>query len=292
MHAFCKRWIKLLFLLPTLFFFTVYTLYPVATTFRTAFQYNMINSQKHYNTLDNFKRMIKDDHALTAIKNSAIIMLSEFILLFPLSFLLGLLLNISFRGSGFVKLITFTPYILSGVLTTLVWYFVVDPGMGILNPFLKAIGLGKLARVWIGGPTLTPYTVSVIDTWKSIGFYAVLIMAGLKMIPRELNEAATIDGASKPQRAWYLTLPLLKETLKICVVYIIINALQTFQTIVILTRGGPNYKSTVLAYYIYDEQWGFDRNFGYGAALSLILFVLIMGLSIGFLTVTRKRVEN
>ncbi len=292
MYAFSKRWIILLFLLPTLFFFCVYTLYPVAATFRTAFQYNMINSPKHYDTLDNFKRMFKDDHLLSALKNSFIVLVCEFILLFPLSFLLGALLNIDFRGAGLVKLITFTPYILAGVLTTLIWFFIVDPGMGILNPFLKAIGLGKLARVWIGGPALTPYTVSVIDSWKSIGFYAVLVMAGLKMIPRELNEAATIDGVSRVQRSWYITFPLLKETLKICVVYIVIAALQTFQSIVILTRGGPNYKSTVIAFYIYDEQWGFDRNFGYGSAISLILFVAIMGLSVGFLVLTRKRVEE
>jgi ABC-type sugar transport system permease subunit len=292
MYAFSRRWIILLLLLPTLVFFTVYTLYPVASTFRTAFQYNRINTPKHYATMDNWKLMLKDAHLPNAFKNSLIIMACEFVLLFPLSFLLGMLLNINFRGGGVVKVITFLPYILSGVLTTLIWYFIVDPGMGILNPFLRSIGLGKLAAVWIGGPKLTPYTISVIDSWKAIGFYAVLIMAGLKMIPRELNEAATIDGVSRAQRSWYITFPLLRETLKIAVVYIIISALQTFQTVVILTRGGPNYKSTVLAYYIYDEQWGFDRNFGYGAAISLILFVIIMGLSIGFLTLTRKRVEN
>ena len=112
MYAFSKRWIILLFLLPTLVFFTVYTLYPVADTFRTAFQYNRINTPRHYATLDNFKLMFKDAHLANALKNSLIVMVSEFILLFPLSFLLGLLLNINFHGGGIVKLITFTPYIL------------------------------------------------------------------------------------------------------------------------------------------------------------------------------------
>jgi raffinose/stachyose/melibiose transport system permease protein len=292
MYAFSKRWIILLFLLPTLIFFTVWTLYPVASTFRTAFQYNRVNTPKHYATLDNWKKMLTDAHLLGALKNSLIVMFGEFILLFPLSILLGLLLNINFHGGGILKLITFTPYILSGVLTTLIWFFIVDPGMGILNPVLKGIGLGKLVAVWIGGPKLTPYTVSVIDSWKSIGFYAVLIMAGLKMIPRELNEAATIDGVSRRQRTWHITLPLLRETLKICVVYIVINALQTFQTVLILTRGGPNFKSEVIAHYLYEEQWGYDRNIGYGAAISLILFVAVMGISIGFLSLTRRRVEN
>jgi len=292
MHIFCKRWIKLLFLLPTLVFFCVYTLYPVASTFRTTFQYARINTPVHYAGLDNFKKLFADERVPIALKNTAIVTLGELILILPLSFLLGLLLNVKFWGNGLVKLITFIPYILSGIITTLIWFFVVDPGLGVLNGFLKSIKLGSLARVWIGGEYLTPYTVAVIDTWKTIGFYSVLIMAGLKMIPKEYYEAATIDGASQPQKTWYLTIPLLRETLKICVVYVVIYGIQTFQTIVVLTAGGPNYKSHVIATYIYIVQWGYERNFGYGSVVALIMFIAIMGLSIGFLSLTRRRVEN
>jgi raffinose/stachyose/melibiose transport system permease protein len=292
MHIFCKRWIKLLFLLPTLVFFIAYTVYPVVDTFRTTFQYARINTPVHYAGLDNYKALFQDEHLPTVLKNTVIVTMSELILLLPLSLLLGLLLNIDFRGVGFVKVITFTPYILSGVITTLVWFFVVDPGLGILNNFLKSINLKKLALIWIGGETLTPYTVAFLDSWKTIGFYSLLVLAGLKMIPREYYEAATMDGASRFRRTWFITIPLLKETLKVCVVYMIIYGIQTFQTVVVLTSGGPNYKSHVIATYIYWEQWGNPRNFGYGATVALIMFIAIMGLSIGFLSLTRRRVEN
>jgi raffinose/stachyose/melibiose transport system permease protein len=293
MHTFCKRWIKLLFLLPTLVFFSTYTLFPIFSMVRTTFQYNRLGTPPRFQGLQNYALLFQDEVLPTAIRNTFIVTGGELLLIIPFAFLLGLLLNKDFRGNGLIKLISFTPYMLSGVITTLVWFFVIDPRIGVLNNFLKQIGLGTLAKLWIGGKALTPYTVAFLDSWKTLGFYAVLFLAGLKMIPRELYEAATIDGASPTQQSVNLTIPLLKETFKICVVYVIINGFQTFQTVVVLVtpRGNPNYLASVIATYIYDTEWGIPRNMGYGSTLALIMFVAIMGLSIGFLTLTRRRVE-
>lgn len=291
MYLFCKRWIKLLLFLPCLVFFCVWTLYPVLTSFQTAFQFSWLLDPHHYYTLDNWVKLATDWRLPIALKNTGIIVACSFILLFPLGVGLGLFLNIKFRGSGVVKLVTFTPVILSGVMTALIWFFIVDPGLGFLNPFLRSIGLGGLARQWIGGKVLTPYTLSVIGAITGVGWYGVVVMSGLKMIPSEVNEAATIDGVTRWQRTRHITLPMLKETLKIVVVYIVIGSLGTFQSVFVLTRGGPDSRSHVLASYIYGMQWG-ERNMGYGAVLSMILFVLIMGFSIGFLTLTRRRIED
>jgi raffinose/stachyose/melibiose transport system permease protein len=294
MHVFCKRWIKLLFLLPTLVFFCTWTVFPVYSMFKTSFEYNRLGMggavKPKPNGVANYKWMVTDVRLPTVLKNTFITTAIELVLLLPFSFLLGLLLNKSFRGNGVMKLITFMPYIISGVLTSLVWFFVIDPRVGVLNPLLKQLGLGKLALQWIGGPTLTPYTVGVLDSWKAIGFFSVLVLAGMKMIPQELYEAAIIDGASAVRRAWNITIPLLKETFKICTVYIIIGGINTFQTVVILTNGQPNFKSYVIALYTYYEEWS-ARDMGRGCALSVLMFVIIMGLSIGFLQLTRKRVE-
>jgi raffinose/stachyose/melibiose transport system permease protein len=294
MHVFCKRWIKLLFLIPTLVFFCTWTIFPVYDMFKTSFEYNRLGSgtvaKPHPAGLSNYEWMLTDPRLGKILANTFTITGGELLLLIPLSFLLGMILNKSFRGNGVMKLISFLPYIVSGVLTSLVWFFVVDPRIGILNAFLKQVGLGALALQWIGGPVLTPYTVAVLDTWKAIGFYSVLVLAGIKMIPGELYEAAIIDGASGSQRAWNITIPLLKETFKICVVYIIIGGVQTFQTVYMLTGGQPNFKSHVIAGYIYWVEW-IARDMGHGCALSVLMFVIIMGLSIGFLSMTNKRVE-
>jgi raffinose/stachyose/melibiose transport system permease protein len=293
MHLFCKRWIKLLFLLPTLVFFSTYTLYPlyslVTTTF-TNFRFGF--GQTVFSGFGNYKMLLQDPHFLIALKNTFIVTCGEILLILPIAFLLGLLLNRDFRGNNLIKLITFTPYIISGVLTSLVWFFVLDPRIGILNAILKRVGLGALAQLWIGGEVLTPYSVAVIDSWKAQGFYAVLVLAGLKMIPRELYEAATIDGASAPQKAWTITIPMLRETLKTCVVYVIIAGIQTFQTVLILTRGQPNYKSHVVASLIYYEQWDIPRRIAYGCTMALFMFVVTMGISIGFLSMTRRRIDT
>jgi raffinose/stachyose/melibiose transport system permease protein len=288
---FCKRWIKLILLLPSLLFFSVYTFYPIVYSLLIAFQHKPSFQTGRFIGLANFAAMAKDAHLSIAFTNTLIMTVLELLLILPLSFLLGMFINRDFKGSGIVKLICFTPYILSPIITSLVWFFIVDPGIGLLNGVLKANHLNSLALQWIGGRKLTPYTVAVIESWKALGFYSVLFMAGLKMIPRELYEAATIDGASSRQKTIYLTIPMLKETLKIVTVYIFINAIQSLQTITVLTNGGPNYASHNIATYMYFE-FLWDRKAGYASAMALLMFIAMMVISVGFLKFTAKRVED
>lgn len=290
MFSFSKRWIKLLFLLPSLVFFVVYTLYPVLSSLLISFEHKSMFGRSYFVGLANFAKFFTDENLPIALTNTAIVTVGDLLLILPISFLIGLLLNKEFRGNDFVRLITFTPYILSPIMTSLVWFFVVDPGIGLLDNMLKSIGLQAVAFQWIGGEFLTPYTVAFLDSWKAVGFYSVLFLAGLKMIPREFYEAATIDGASNWQKMQQLTIPLLKETTKICVVYVVINGIKTFETVYVLTNGGPNFRSHVIATYIYYQEFA-NHDFGYGSALALLMFVVIMGMTIGFLSATRKRVE-
>lgn len=287
---YCKRWIKLLLLLPSLAFFCVYVLYPIVYSLAIAFTDKSSFYPGKFVGVTNFVSMASDGHLSIALKNTLIITVLELALILPFSFLLGLFINRDFRGNGIVKLLCFTPYILSPIITTLVWFFVVDPGIGLLNIFLKANHMGSLALKWIGGPTLTPYTVAVIESWKALGFYSVLFLAGLKLIPTELYEAAKIDGASSVQKTRYITLPMLKETLKIVAVYVFINAIQSMQTVYILTNGQPNFKSHNIGTLLYDIFLA-ERRAGYASAVALLMFLVMMVFSIGFLRITAKRVE-
>ena len=288
---YCKRWIKLILLFPSLIFFCVYTFYPIIYSLLIAFQHKPSFQVGRFIGLANFASMAKDAHLSVALANTLIITSFELLLILPLSFLLGMFINMDFRGSGVVKLICFTPYILSAIITSLVWFFIVDPGIGLLNGMLKANHLNAFAQQWIGGKRLTPYTVAVIESWKALGFYSVLFMAGLKMIPKELYEAATIDGATGRQKTVYVTIPMLKETLKIVTVYIFINAIQSLQTVQVLTGGGPNYASHNIGTYMYFE-FLWDRKAGYASAIALLMFVAMMVVSVGFLKITAKRVED
>jgi raffinose/stachyose/melibiose transport system permease protein len=225
------------------------------------------------------------------MRNSVVIVAVELLIIPALAFLLGLLINQAFRGSTIVKVLAFTPYILAGVVTTLIWVFIVDPSVGLVNGLLKAFNVDTTDLKLIGGPTLTPVTVGVIESWKALGFYAVLFLAGLKMIPLELYDAAAVDGASAPQRVRFITLPMLKETNKIVIVLVFLNAIQSLQTVFILTAGGPNYQSHSIGSYIYNV-FITQRRVGYASSITLFMFVVMMVLSIAFLLRTSRRVEE
>lgn len=291
MFLLSTRRIKLLLFLPALAFFCVYTLYPIAYSLILAFQDKPTFRPGQWVGLQNFVDMASDDHFWTALRNTAVIVVVELLIIPALAFLLGLLINQSFRGSNIVKVLAFTPYILSGIVTTLIWVFIVDPSVGLINGLLNASNVDTTNFMLIGGPTLTPVTVGVIESWKAIGFYAVLFLAGLKMVPMELYDAAAVDGASAIQRVRFITLPMLKETNKIVIVLVFLNAIQSLQTVFILTAGGPNFESHSIGSYIYNVFIA-QRKVGYASAMTLFMFVVMLVLSIAFLLRTSRRVEE
>ncbi|MHB8958794.1 MAG: carbohydrate ABC transporter permease [Candidatus Limnocylindrales bacterium] len=291
MFLFSTRRIKLLLLLPALVIFCVYVLYPIGYSLLLAFQYKPTYRPGHFIGIDNFVEMLSDDRFWTALKNTAIIAVVEILLIPALAFLLGLLINQSFRGSSIVKVLAFTPYILAGIVTTLIWVFIVDPNIGLINGVLNAMGVDTTNLLLIGGRDLTPVTVGVIESWKSIGFFAVLFMAGLKMIPQELFDAAAVDGATALQRVRFITLPMLRETNKIVIVLVFLNAVQSLQTVFILTGGGPNYESHSIGSYIYNV-FITQRRVGYASSITLFMFVVMMVFSVAFLMRTSRRVEE
>jgi raffinose/stachyose/melibiose transport system permease protein len=291
MLAFSTRRNKLLLLLPALVVFGAYTLYPIAYSLVLAFQFKPTFKPGRFIGLDNFADMAADDRLWTALKNTAIVVVVELAIIPVLAFLLGLLISQSFRGSSIVKVLAFTPYILAGVVATLVWLFIVDPSIGLISGLLNAVGIDTTSWPLIGGATLTPFTVAVIESWKSFGFYAVLFLAGIRMIPMEIFDAAVVDGASSFQRIRHVTLPMLKETNKVVAVLVFLSAVQSLQTVWILTKGGPNFQSHTIGSYIYTvflEQ----RRVGYASSITLLIFVLMMVISIAFLTLTARRVEE
>lgn len=278
-----------MFILPAFILFLFYTLYPIIDIVITSFKRESILTDSGFVGLENWKYILNDEIIRNAFKNTFIVVGGELILMLPLGFLLGFILYTKFRGAGVVKTVTFVPYILSPIMVAIVWTFILDPGIGLINGYLIKIGLKQFALQWIGGTTLTPYSVILVDTWKAVGFYGILVFTGLKMLPKDTLEAAIVDGASRIQRTIYVTLPLMKETIKLCAVMIIIGAFQSFQTVIILTNGGPSERSQVLASYMLKVNF-LTKNFGLGSAMSVVLFVFIMGFSISVLALSNKKV--
>ncbi|MBB6670810.1 carbohydrate ABC transporter permease [Cohnella nanjingensis] len=291
MHIFAKWWIKQLLVVPTLILFLIYTLYPIIDSLMLAFSHKPPFKKPYFVGLDNFYGLFNDPVFIIALRNTTIVVIGS-VLLIPLGLLLGLLLNVSFRGATAVKVISFAPNIVSPFLTGLVFFFIVDPGVGVLNGFLDKIGLHALAFKWIGGERLTPYTVTVLDSWKGLGGLGVFFYAALKMMPKDMFEAATIDGATSMQKFWKITIPMLKETFKFITVLTIIGGLGSYQTFYILTSGGPHHKSETLGSYMFYIMQSKGGDIGKTSAMALVMFILSMSAAILYLHLTRKRLDE
>ena len=179
--------------------------------------------------------------------------------------------------TGIYRVIYFLPYTLGGAIVALMWRFIFDPNMGILNYVLRMLGISTDKLLWIGGPSLSPVSFSVITIWALSGFCMILWTNGLKQIAGDIIEASVIDGATKSQQVFLVMLPNMKSTIQTVLILIYTTALKLFDYVYILTSGGPNHASESIVSYMYNMTFG-SRLYGYGSAIAVIeLIVAVTG---------------
>jgi raffinose/stachyose/melibiose transport system permease protein len=190
-----------------------------------------------------------------------------------------------------LRLLFFAPYVIAEVIAGIVFQLMLTPG-GMVDQMLESLGLGFLVQLWLADPSVVLYTLFVIISWKYFGFHMIIMLAGLQNIPREVEEAALVDGASRNQVIRHVTLPLLGPTIRVSVFLSIIGALQLFDLVWATTKGGPINASNTMATYMVD--WGFRRQeLGYGSAVAVILFLIALVLALLYQRyVMRRDVEG
>jgi raffinose/stachyose/melibiose transport system permease protein len=262
-----------LFLTPAILLYVGFVVVPmVMALFYSGFKWNGLEPLDRFVGLDNYKRALSDPVFLGAIWHNVIFILLSVVIQLPLGLGLALLVNRKIRGRGALRMILFAPYVLSEVITAVAWLLILQPD-GPADVLLQKIGLGHYVQLWLADGNLVMYTLFVVITWKYIGFSIILFLAGLQGVPKELSEAASIDGASSWQVTRHITLPLLGPTIRIQIFLSIIGCLQLFDLIWIMTLGGPANASNTMVTYIVSR--GFQRTqFGYGSAVAVILFVI------------------
>ena len=186
---------------------------------------------------------------------------------------MALLLNRKFKGSTLSKAAVFSPNVVAPILVGLLWVFILDPSMGLINALLRSVNLEAWQQPWIGGKTLTPYSVSVVYFWQVLGFNATIFLAALNMVSRDLYEASEIDGAGKLRQLLQITIPCIRQTIIIVVALTITGAFKIFETVYQLTRGGPNHLSDILITYMYHTTFTSSR-YGYGMSIAVVTFIL------------------
>jgi raffinose/stachyose/melibiose transport system permease protein len=262
-----------LFIAPALLLYVLFVLLPIVLAgYYSFWHWNGLGPLNDFIGLDNYVRAFHDDAFRGAILHNGILVVLSLVVQLPLGLALALLLNGRIRGRSALRLVYFAPYVLSEVITAVIWLLMLQPD-GLVDRAMRAAGLGGLVHLWLADTHLVLYTMFVVITWKYLGWAIILFLAGLQGIPHELQEAAAVDGASNWQRVRHITLPLLGPTIRIWMFLSIIGALQLFDLIWIMTMGGPAGASGTMATYLIDR--GFRRyEFGYGSAVAVILFMI------------------
>ena len=291
MHWLSKKSTKIIMIMPAVILFTVFFLAPIFISVYYSFtDFSGIGAAKFIG-FKNYQVLLNDKFFFIALKNTFIILIGITITILPLSFIVALLLEKPFRGSGVVQSMIFAPNVIAPILVGLIWLFILDPKIGMINAILRSIGLSDYQQQWIGGKTLTPYSVAFVYLWQVLGFYTTINMAGLRSIPADIYEAAEIDGANYFQRIRKITIPMMKNTIVINTILIITGGFKIFETVKQLTNGGPNHMSDVLVTYMYDTTFTSSR-YGYGMAVATVSFVLCLIFSIIYLVNVGKSLEQ
>lgn len=280
-----SRWKVALMLAPALILFTAFFVYPVGS----AITYSLTNSAgfgaAKFVGLKNYTALLDDPFFWQSLKNTVVILVVSLVVLVPASFALALLLQRR-KGAGALRALVFGPAIIAPILVGLIWVFILDPRVGLLNRLLSPIGIGPIQ--WIGGNTLTPYAVSAVFIWSSIGFAMTIFYAGLQLLPADVLEASNLDGASAWQRLRYVTIPMMRETFAIVTILLITNVFKIFELVYMLTGGGPVHRSETLVSYMYFVTFT-NQRYGSGMAIAVVIFGLGALTSLAYMAAARRR---
>lgn len=278
------RWGKiftiLLFLLPPAAIYVYLVIFPVVQgLYFSTFKWNGLGGLTNFVGLDNYAALLRDQVFLGALTHNLLIAGLSVLVQLPLALGIALLVGRGLRGRSIFRVILFLPYVLSEVVTGVIWVFIYRVDGGLFNlalqtllPFYKAIS-------WLGEPNAVMYAIFITLTWKYFGLYLILYIAGLQDIPSELEDAARIDGAGSFNLIRFIVLPLLGRTTRLTVYLAIVGSLQVFDLVWIMTNGGPVNASQTMATYLYS--FGFRRfQLGYGSSVAVIIFLLAFSFSL------------
>jgi len=281
------------FLSPAMLLFVVLVLAPILLAmWASLYKWNGYQWPSDYVGFDNFQLLFDNEIFQKDLVRGGLIIVLSLVVQLPLALGLALLLNQKIRGRAVYRLLFFAPYVLSEVITAVLFSSVLSTNTGLLNLLLRKFGMHSLEQEWLGNPDLVMLTVFIVITWKYFGFHMIILLAGRQSIPDELGEAAAIDGAGAWQTFRSITLPLLGPTIRISVFLSVIGSIQLFDLVWVLTKGGPTNSSETLAVTMF--QYGFIRHqMGYAMAISIAMFFISLVFALIYQrTVLRRDLEG
>jgi multiple sugar transport system permease protein len=277
--------VAMIFLAPATLGFVVFYIWPTLRGAYLSFTEYSLLQPPEFNGLQNYERMIHDSFFWNALVVTVEYVVINIGLQTVLAVLIAMLMY-RLTKSITVRAVILLPYLIANVVVALVWYWMLDFQVGIVNQGLSLIGIDPVA--FFGDSHWAIPTVAGINIWRHMGYTALLVFAGLQMIPSYVYEAAEVDGSSELQTFWRITLPLLRPVLVMVLVVTMIGSFQVFDTIAVTTQGGPINATRVIYFYIYER--AFTRfDFGYASAMAMVLFVILAIVSLLQLRLLRAK---
>ncbi len=269
----------LFFVLPAVTFTVVFFVIPLGMTiFMSLHDWPLLGTH-NFTGLDNYIRLLSDRQFWNSLWFTTKYTLLVTPVIFILAFILAMLVNVPMRFIGFFRTAYFLPVVIGLGTSSLLWVWLLNDRVGVFNGLLLSLGVIQQPVVWLGYPDLAMGAIIVSVVWKTVGFTMVLLLTGIQAIPEELYHAAMVDGAGYLARLRYITMPLLRRTVALALVLSVIGSYLGFDQFFIMTRGGPQNQTISVVYWIFNNSFTYYR-LGYGAALSVVLLVILVILSV------------
>ncbi len=263
-----------LFVLPAVLLFSLFTLAPLAASLGLSFfKWDLLSPMKYIGLL-NFENLLTlDDTFLQSIGNTVQYLFLSILFQIPMAYLLAVLLTQGRRFDKGFRNIIFVPVALSGTAVALMFYFIYHPEVGLLNNVIRLFAGSSFTRGWLADPNSAMICVCAAVAWQFVGYHMVIYITGMTSISHDVLEAAQIDGANRWTTVWHIITPLMKPVIKVSLVLITTSSLKVFDSVFVLTGGGPVHATEVMASHMYNKSF-FQLRYGYGSAIGFLLFLL------------------
>ncbi|MDQ1912702.1 sugar ABC transporter permease [Paenibacillus sp. GD4] len=283
-----------IFILPSLALTLIFGVYPITWALKYMFYDYQGYGQPVFIGLENFERLMRDAEFWSSVSNTFIYAAGKLVVTLPLSLILAVILNKAIKGRQFLRAVYFMPTIISASVMSIVFYVIFNSYNGTVNQLLVKYGLASASIDWLG-PDYAMLTSIMIAIWGAVGNYMLLFIAGLQSIPDDLYEAASLDGANAAQKLWHVTIPMLGPVMQMIIMLAITVSLKGYESIMVLTEGGPYGKTEVMYLYLYKLFFPVSagsltttQQFGYGSAVGFATALIVGLITLVYFYLSRK----
>ncbi|WP_195571219.1 carbohydrate ABC transporter permease [Paenibacillus sp. 1001270B_150601_E10] len=280
----------ILFVLPAIILFIAFFIYPIMDAIYYSFtSWNGISKNVKFIGIENYTTVMSDGEFWSSVKNNGYFILFSLFIQVPIIIIFSLLISNVKRLRGLYKTAVFMPSVMSTAVIGILWGFIYEPDIGLFNQILSVFGVEKI--YWLSDKSWAMISILITNAWQWTGFYIVMVLAAILSIPKELDEAAMIDGATGVQRALRITVPLIMPIVSVVIMLSIAGAMKAADIVLVMTKGGPAGATDVMATYMLRNSIT-SFKYGFGNSIAVLIFVFTLIITAVYQILVARRVER